>query len=181
MVLVQRSCRKQHSGTSCKHKHSLSVHFKRSRSKRTHFMWSENAYVVTDNLCSSLYALRNLGSIIKLLPNPNTPVVLPRSPICTCPRTNSPPFFSWLTKQMSWQEERGFATISKTWGRQNFTWSLRESNIRRYFLTWKKHRKTNHGFKVQCIHVCFVCVWRYLMEDKRLADVTPAAGGRAVV
>lgn len=60
---------------------------------------------------------------------------LPRSPSCTWPNTNSPPFFSWLTNRMSWQEERGLATISNTCGLQNFTWSFLTSSINRYLRT----------------------------------------------
>lgn len=46
----------------------------------------------------------------------------------------------------------------------------------------ERTQRLSHGFKVHCIHMRFVCVQvQYLMEDERLADVAPAAGGRAVV
>lgn len=64
--------------------------------------------------------------------------MLPRSPSFTCPSTNRPPFFSWLTKLMSWQEERGLATINNTWGLQNFTWSFLTSSISRYLRTYRR-------------------------------------------
>lgn len=42
---------------------------------------------------------------------------------------------------MSWQDERGLATISSTCGLQNFTWSFLTSSSSRYFRTYDRKRR----------------------------------------
>lgn len=109
---------------------------------------------------------------------------LPRSPSCTWPRTNRPPFFSWLTNRMSWQDERGLATISSTCGLQNFTWSFLTSSMSRYLRTYGQEEVTrddNNDKNRPQTDVCDGVSEGYLMEDQSLADVAPAAGGRSEV
>ena len=56
----------------------------------------------------------------------------------TWPRMKRPPFFMSFTKSIRSIEERGLATSSNIFGRQNLTCSLRGSRSKRYFRTWWK-------------------------------------------
>lgn len=84
---------------------------------------------------------------------------------------------------------RGFATISSTWGLQNFTWSLRTSNINRYLRTWVIQRVDMKKEACLIFTVSQFCVITvdnlfetlYLVEDESLADVAPVADRTQVV
>ena len=61
---------------------------------------------------------------------------LERSPHTLVPITYSPPFFMSLRKEMWGMQDLGFWQRKRMEGLQNLTWSLRESSISRYFLTY---------------------------------------------